>query len=265
MSAVFWILFVVAMAASACGFHKYVWFISLGYGGAIAMIGLTSLIGFHASLTTGTTLQLILFLIYGCRLSGYLAYRELKSTSYNKKMNKEIKSGKGMPIVAKIGIWVSASLLYVCETSPVIWRLWNGKGTDALCVIGLLISIFGVCFESLADYQKNQAKKRNPGRFVDTGLYRIVRCPNYFGEMLMWTGVFISGLNAMRTFGQWIIAILGYVGIIYVMFGGARRLELRQNRTYGEDPAYRHYAATTPILIPFTHLYSVAKYKWLVA
>lgn len=262
---VFWILFAVALVACACGFKKYIWFISIGYGGAIAMIGLTLLIGFHAYLTTGTVWQCLLFIIYGCRLSGYLAYRELKSNSYNSKMKTEIKSGKDVPFAAKIGIWVAASLLYVCETSPVAWRLWNGKGTDALCVIGLLVSIFGICFESLADFQKNQAKKRNPGRFVDTGLYRIVRCPNYFGELLMWTGVFLSGLNSMRTFGQWLVAILGYVGIIYVMFSGARRLELRQNRTYGKDPVYQQYASTTPILIPFTHLYSVAKYTWLVA
>lgn len=64
---------------------------------------------------------------------------------------------------------------------------------------------------------------------------------------------------------QWVVALLGYVGIIYVMFGGARRLELRQERTYGKDPAYRRYVKSTPIMIPFVPLYSVAKHTWLVA
>jgi hypothetical protein len=49
------------------------------------------------------------------------------------------------------------------------------------------------------------------------------------------------------------------------MFSGARRLELRQNRTYGSDPAYRTYSTTVPILLPVVPLYSVVKYKWLVA
>ena len=83
--------------------------------------------------------------------------------------------------------------------------------------------------------------------------------------MLFWTGVFVGGLPIYRGIGQWILAFLGYAGIIYVMFGGARRLEMRQNRTYGTDPAYRKYVKTTPIMIPFVPLYSVEKYKWLVA
>ena len=48
------------------------------------------------------------------------------------------------------------------------------------------------------------------------------------------------------------------------MFGGARRLELRQNRNYGEDKEYQEYVKKTPILILFIPLYSVVKYKWLV-
>ena len=48
------------------------------------------------------------------------------------------------------------------------------------------------------------------------------------------------------------------------MFGGARRLEIRQNKNYGDDPEYRMYASRTPILIPFIPLYSVAKHRWLV-
>lgn len=263
--AVFWILLIVALAASACGFKKYVWFISIGYGAAVAAVGAALLIIYRGALSTGPVLQSVLFIIYGLRLSGYLAFREIKSASYNAKMKKEIKSGKGMKPAAKAAIWISASLLYVCETSPVFFRFVNGRGTDAVCIIGLVISAAGLILETTADLQKNAAKKRDPHRFVDTGLYRIVRCPNYFGEMTFWTGVFISGINVCSGVLQWILAVCGYAGIIYVMFGGARRLEMRQNRTYGGDPEYQRYAKTTPIMIPFVPLYSVEKYKWLVA
>ncbi len=67
----------------------------------------------------------------------------------------------------------------------------------------------------------------------------------------MWTGVFISGLSVYNSVVMWIAALAGYIGIIYVMLSGARRLEMRQERTYGEDPAYREYVKQTPIMIPF--------------
>ena len=132
-------------------------------------------------------------------------------------------------------------------------------------MIGLVISIVGLIVETVADLQKNAAKKANPGRFVDTGLFRIVRCPNYFGEMLFWTGVFVGGITIYAGPLQWIAALVGYIGIIYVMFSGARRLEIRQNKSYGDDPEYQRYVTTTPIMIPLVPIYSVEKYKWLVA
>ena len=132
-------------------------------------------------------------------------------------------------------------------------------------MVGLAVSAFGLAFETTADVQKNAAKRRNPRRFVDTGLFRIVRCPNYLGEMLFWTGVFVSGVGVYAGIAQWAAALVGYLGIVYVMFGGARRLEIRQNRSYGKDPAYQRYVRTTPIMLPFVPLYSVEKHKWLVA
>ena len=261
----FWMAFIVALVLSSIGFKKYVWFISIGYGFAVAGIGAALLVAARTHLSWGTIATCVLFIAYGLRLGGYLAYRELRSSTYNAKMKTEIKSGDDMSMVAKCGIWVSAALLYAAETAPVSFRLAQGAGTDALLVIGLLISVAGLVIESLADVQKNAAKKVNPRRFVDTGLYRIVRCPNYFGEMLFWTGVFVGGLPIYHGAVQWIVVLLGYLGIIYVMFGGARRLELRQDRTYGKDPVYRKYVRTTPIMIPFVPLYSVKKYTWLVA
>lgn len=82
--------------------------------------------------------------------------------------------------------------------------------------------------------------------------------------LFFWTGVFVSGVNIYASAWQWIAAAFGYACIVYIMFGGARRLELRQNRNYGADPEYQAYVKKTPILIPLIPLYSVAKHKWLV-
>ena len=259
----FWLLFAAAMLISSIGFKKYVWFISLGYGFSIAGEGLLMAILYGKTLTPGTLLCCLLFIVYGLRLGGYLAFREIKSASYNKNMTGEIKTD--VPFGVKIAIWVTCAVLYVLQVLPVFYRLHNGSGTTVWTWIGAAVMLFGIVFESAADLQKNAAKKSNPKRFVDTGLYRIVRCPNYLGEMIFWTGVLLSGIGALTGVGQWIMALIGYAGIIFVMFSGARRLEIRQNKNYGKDPEYQKYVKTVPILVPFIPLYSVEKYKFLVA
>ena len=261
----FWLLFGAAMCISAIGFKNYIWFISLGYGFSIAGEGLLLLILYGKGLTFGTMICCILFIIYGCRSGGYLAFRELKSSSYKKNMTGEIKDGKFIPMGVKITIWVTCAVLYVTQVSAVFYRLHNGSGSNTWTYIGAIVMLFGLVLESAADLQKNAAKKINSHRFVDTGLYRIVRCPNYLGEMIFWTGVLISGIGAVSGVGQWSIVLIGYAGIIYVMFSGARRLEIRQNKNYGKDPEYQQYVKKVPILLPLIPLYSVEKYKWLVA
>lgn len=261
----FLLLFLAAMFISSIGFKNYVWFISIGYGLSIAGEGLLMFIMYKDQLTLGTILCCLLFIIYGLRLGGYLAYRELKSSSYKKNMVGEIKDGKTVPFGVKIAIWVTCALLYVTQVSSVFYRLHNASGSNVWTYVGAFIMLFGLVLESAADIQKNQAKKINPKRFVDTGLYKIVRCPNYLGEMIFWTGTLISGIGAISGFGQWTIVLIGYIGIIYVMFSGARRLEIRQNKNYGKDLEYQKYVKTVPILLPFVPLYSVEKHKWLVA
>jgi len=263
--ALIWLLFAAAMLISSIGFYKYVYFISLGYGFSIAGLGILMLVLFRGTLSIGTVLTCLLFVIYGCRLGGFLLIRELKSAAYNNTMKTEIKDGSTMGFGVKCAIWVTCALLYMLQVLPVFYRLFNGAGTDGCCIAGACIMLFGIVFESASDWQKSQAKKVNPKRFCDTGLFRIVRCPNYLGELIFWTGVLVSGVNVLSGAGQWIMALLGYFGIVYVMFSGAHRLEVRQNKNYGADPEYQAYVKSTPILIPFIPLYSVEKYKFLVA
>ena len=116
-----------------------------------------------------------------------------------------------------------------------------------------------------ADATKSRFKRQHPRRFCDVGLFRLVRCPNYLGEVITWTGAFVSGITIYSGPLQWVVSLAGYVCIVYIMFGGARRLEIRQNKNYGADPEYQAYVKSVPILIPFIPLYSVEKYKWLVS
>jgi len=272
----FLILMLIALVVSSIGFYKYVYFISLGYGFSIAVMGVALFGMYFDVIDAGTLLMCVLFLIYGCRLGGYLLIREIKSASYRSTMKKEIKDGSSMKMVAKVSIWLSCSLLYALQVSPLFFRLMDVKrefdknyevvigGTDAVTIVGAVIMALGIILESAADFQKSRAKKVNPSRFSDKGLYKVVRCPNYLGEVLFWTGVFVSGINIYASVWQWIAAALGYICIVYIMFGGARRLELRQNRNYGDNPEYQVYVKKTPILLPLVPLYSVAKYKWLL-
>ncbi len=50
----------------------------------------------------------------------------------------------------------------------------------------------------LSDARKAAAKKRNTKRFVDTVPYRFMRCPNYLGELVIWTVVLLSGFGSVE-------------------------------------------------------------------
>lgn len=260
-----WIVLAVSLAAAVVGFHNYIWFFSVGYGLAIAAIGCALVIGFHGSMYLPALLACLLLVVYGLRLSGYLLIREIKSSAYKKILSPEIARSKTMPVVAKISLWLVCGLLYTLMTCPLYYRLYNGVSADFMLWIGLFVMVCGFVLEAAADLQKTAAKKKNSRRFVDTGLFRFVRCPNYLGELLIWTGMLLSGTTALKGVLQWALALLGYALIVWVMFSGARRLELRQDKNYGSDPEYQKYVRTVPIILPFVPLYSVKKYKFLVA
>ncbi len=261
----YWILFIVALVFSAEGFYSYIYFFSIGYGFAIAAIGATLAILFRAGLGGGEFLACLLLIIYGVRLGGYILLREIKSKAYKKILSPELDRSKRMPMVAKLSIWISCAILYTLETSPLYFRLLNGAKPDAMLYVGLAVMALGIILEAASDYQKSQAKKANPYTFVSTGLFKFVRCPNYLGELILWLGMLLLGCTAMHGPLQWGMALLGFALILYIMFSGARRLEIRQDKNYGEDPKYVEYKNKVPILLPFLPIYSVKKHTWLKA
>ena len=118
------------------------------------------------------------------------------------------------------------------------------------------MSAVGIIIETVADKQKGEAKEKNPDMPAMHGLYKMCRCPNYFGEILFWTGAFISAFGAVEG-AQWILVVLGYVEIICVMLSGAKRVETRHIRHYGKLPKYNAYADSTPLLLPLIPFYHI--------
>ena len=262
------VLTALALAVSAIGWVYFIYFFSIGYGFSISALSIASVIIFRDVITWPALLFCAVMFVYGIRLGMFLLLREKRSASYKKILYQPENTTK-KPFFVMMMIWISCALLYVGQMSPVAFYLGNLR--DGVMVhegwmwAGAVVAAIGVAIEIIADAQKSAAKKVNANRFVDTGIYRMVRCPNYFGEVLMWTGSFVICFGACCTLAQWIIAVLGYIGIVYVMFSGARRLELRQTETYGKDPEFQAYIKKTPLLIPFLPIYSVAKHEWLKA
>lgn len=259
-------LLAIAFAVSAVGWIYFIYFFSIGYGLSISALAVATVVMFSDVMTLPVAILMVVLFIYGIRLALYLLLRERRSASYKKILYQPENTTK-KPLFAMFMIWISCALLYIGQMSPATFYLYNlREGLDvseAWAWAGAIVAALGVIIEMVADAQKSAAKKINASRFVDTGLYRIVRCPNYFGEVLMWTGSFIICFGSCCTPWQWVIASLGYVGIVYVMFSGARRLELRQQEVYGNDPEFQAYIHRRPLILPLVPIYSVAKHTWL--
>ena len=262
------VLLLVSFALSGLGWIYFIYFFSIGYGFGVSALAVTIALLFKDVITPPSAILCAVMFIFGCRLGLYLLTREKRSPEY-KKILYGPDAAKKKPLPVVIVVWTFCAALYVGQVSPVAFYLANKADgapvNEILPWVGAVLMAAGVVLESVADAQKKAAKKINKNRFVDTGVYRLVRCPNYLGELVIWTGAFVVGFGACLTWWQWVIAAIGYIGIVYVMFSGARRLEIRQNLTYGKDPEYQAYIKKTPILLPFVPIYSVERHKWLQA
>lgn len=248
----------LCLAISALGFRRIDYFVSLGYGLSIAAQAIVFLALYRGTASGWVIVQVLLLLAYGARLSAYLISRE-RSASFGAELEASKARGAHIKGTLKLTIWVGVAALYVAMFSPGLFSLLEqSRGLDLWSVpLGVVIMIAGLALESFADWQKSRLKAANPKGFVSSGLYRLVRYPNYFGEMVFWLGAWVSGIAAYQSPLAWLLSLAGFVSIQLVMLGSTRRLELKQGERYGADPAYQAYVKTVPVLIPLVPLYSV--------
>ena len=153
------ILYLVCAALCAVGFYKFVYFLSVGYGLAVAggaiCVFILYLLAPTATPLWLVLLQMALFVAYGARLSGFLLVREFKNASFRKtgvaKESLAKNNEKKMPIFVLVFIWIFVAALYVMQVSPMLFRWHNGSTDLALPLIGVGISVLGLLLEALAD------------------------------------------------------------------------------------------------------------------
>ena len=202
----------------------------------------------------------LLLLAYGFRLASFIGNRN-KKDSYIK--NRQGAFNKPMSLLLTIPLWIVVSFLYLCYGLPALigYRaLVNGyRFNVVLHLVGTLVMLFGLVIESVADSQKSQSKLEKPNRFCDCGLYRYCRMPNYFGELVYWTGCVLSCIGDEMSALQIGFCLFGIVCAYYIMLHSATALDKRQFDNYHSDSEYMKYRCEVPVLFPFSHWYSMIK------
>ncbi|KAF0306018.1 hypothetical protein FJT64_022437 [Amphibalanus amphitrite] len=89
------------------------------------------------------------------------------------------------------------------------------------------------------------------GRFIDTGLWSISRHPNYFGEILLWFGLYVSASVGWSGRRHLLVLCPLFNYLLISRLSGVPPLEKAAAKRWGSDPRYRRYASTVPELVPF--------------
>ena len=147
------------------------------------------------------------------------------------------------------GLWV----LFTLFGALTILTSNNNQNFGILDIIGILIWIFGFVIEVVSDRQKSEFKSHesNDGKFIQSGLWKYSRHPNYFGEILIWTGIAIIGISVYSGFGWLGLISPFFVFVMLNYISGVRLLEKQAEERWGGNDLYQSYKSKTPVLFPY--------------
>lgn len=209
-------------------------------------------VALYGFMTGGVTIpSLILFVMiffWAIRLGGYLLTRI-------RKVGKDARfDGMRENFWRFAGFWLLQGLTVWAVLLPsVMFFEKNIKVFSPFAFLGVVIWLIGILIETFADLQKYRFinNPKNKGRWIESGLWKYSRHPNYFGEILLWIGVYVytvSGLDLVQS----IIGVLSplYLTLLLIFVSGIPLLERSAEQRWGEDKKYREYKKRTSSLIP---------------
>ena len=91
------------------------------------------------------------------------------------------------------------------------------------------------------------------GKFISSGLWSVSRHPNYFGEILLWIGMYVSSSHMLE--GGEHVAMLAplFTTFLLTKVSGIPMLERSGLKRWGSDPSYQQYLKNTAVLVPFLY------------
>ena len=113
--------------------------------------------------------------------------------------------------------------------------------------IGVALWVLGLAFEAVGDWQlkRFKADPANQGQVMDRGLWRYTRHPNYFGDALLWWGLFL--LAAAHPVMIWTVVSPLVMSFLLTRVSGVPLLEMSMKR---RKPGYEEYMRKTSGFFP---------------
>lgn len=231
-----------------CVWQKNYGLVDVAWGLGMSVIGIFLLLVYKPNLQI--TISIGLIVIWGLRLSIYLGKRNWGKPEDYRYVNMRKRWGNSFPLIkAFINVFLLQGILqYIMMFSSILSVANNNpKILYIPGIVGVIIALIGLFFESIGDYQLKKFKEEstNKGKLMTQGLWSITRHPNYFGEVIFWWGVYIASYQGINSIIGIISPLLITILINYV--SGIPLLE----RKYSIREDYIEYAKVTPRLIPW--------------
>lgn len=151
-----------------------------------------------------------------------------------------------------LSVWVLQGLWVWVTTACAIAAIASqtSKSLSLIDSVGILVWCVGFAIEVIADQQKRAFRfKYGSEQFINTGLWRYSRHPNYFGEVMLWFGVALIALPVLQSWSY--IALISplFVYILITKISGIPMLETKADKRWGDNTEYQYYKASTSIFI----------------
>lgn len=218
------------------------------WGSGFVLIGVVSFVlgsGYPIRKLMVTTL----LIIWGLRLSIHIGWRNRgKGEDFRyQAMRKRI--GPRFAIVSLFVVFGLQGLLMWIISLPV-QKAEFSIHPAALTVfdfLGMVVWLVGFGFEAIGDWQlaRFKADPNNKGKVMDRGLWAYTRHPNYFGDALLWWGLFLIALSTPR--GWWTVISPVIMTTLLMKVSGVALLEKTLVKT---RPAYQDYVRRTSAFFP---------------
>ncbi len=146
------------------------------------------------------------------------------------------------------GLWVSLT------SAPAVAAILASEplAPDWTLVAGTALWLVGFTIEVVADAQKTRfrAQPENRDGYITSGLWAWSRHPNYFGEIMLWTGIAVMALPTLEGWQYATLVSPVFVWLLLTRISGVRMLEARANRKWRDDAGYQDYVRRTSTLLP---------------